>query len=88
MSVFVNLHAVPPGQSLYTLAVTACPPGTPPDARYCDEVDVLAPTSAPLSSLLRDVDLDGLGYGGCRIVGVVDQSAGYVLAEDWDGDLR
>ena len=85
---YVNLHPLPPDQSLYTLAVTACPPGTPTDALTYDEVDVLAPSSASLSAVLRSADLVALGYAGCRVVGVLDQSSSTVLAEAWDGDLR
>lgn len=87
MTGFVSLHTLPPGQSLYTLAVTSQPVGTPTDALTYDEVDVLAPSSASLSAVLRSADLGALGYAGCRVVGVLDQTAGTVLAEAWDGDL-
>lgn len=88
MTGFLNLHTLAYGQSLYTVAVTSQPVGTPADSLAYDEVDVVAPSSASLSAVLRSADLDTKGYAGCRVVGVIDQSAGEVLAEAWDGDLR
>ena len=84
---FANPHTLPHGQSLYTVAVTACPVGTPEDRLAYDEVDVVAPSSASLSAVLRSAELGAKGYAGCRVVGVLDQTSGTVLAEAWDGDL-
>lgn len=83
---FVNLHTLPPGRSLYTVAVTDEPTGTPAADLTYDEVDVVAPARASVASVLAAADLGG--YEDCRVVGVVDQSSGYVVAEAWDGDLR
>lgn len=86
MTWFVNIDAVPAGQALYTVAVIDQPVGTPRAELAYDEVDVQAPSRASVSEVIAAADLSD--YEGCRVVGVVNQSAGYVLAEDPEGDLR
>lgn len=83
---FVNLHALPLGQSMYTLAVTDAPVGAPRAELAYDELDVVAPARATVAAILAAADLSA--YDHCRVVGIVDQSSGYVLVEDWTGDLR
>lgn len=79
---FANLGT----QSMYTVAVTAEPIGTAQDEVFYDEVDVIASSRATVAQVIAAADLDG--YEHCRVVGVIDQSSGYVYAEAWDGDLR
>ena len=83
---FMNLHTLPAGQAMYTLAVTDAAVGTPRDQVEYDEVDVVAPARASVAEIIAAADLDG--YEGCRVIGVVNQSDGYVVVEDPDGDYR
>jgi hypothetical protein len=83
---WMNLHTLPAGQSMYTLAVTSDPVGTPEDAVEYDEVDVVAPRGASVAQIVAAADPDG--YEHCRVVGVSNQSDGYVLVQDPDGDYR
>lgn len=83
---FMNLHALPAGQSMYTLAVTNLPADTPKDRMEYDEVDVVASSRATVAQVIAAADLDG--YEGCRVIGVVNQSDGYVVCEDPTGDYR
>jgi hypothetical protein len=83
---WMNLHTLPAGQSMYTLAVTNQPAGTPADDLEYDEVDVVAPRRATVAQIVAAADLDG--YEGCRVIGVSNQSDGYVLVQDPDGDYR
>lgn len=84
---FVNLHSLPAGQSLYTVAVTAQPASTPDsDGWFYDEADVVAPARATVADVIAAADLSG--YEACRVVGVINQSDGYVVAERPNGDLR
>jgi fructoselysine-6-P-deglycase FrlB-like protein len=73
--VFMNLHTLPPGQHLYTVAVT-----DDPAALSYDEVDVVARAGATSDQVLAAADL--AAYSGCRVVGVINQSDGYVLWQD------
>ena len=82
---FLNVHSNP-GKSVYTVAVTNAPVGTAPENTDYDEVDVIAASRAEVPAVIAAADLDG--YENCRVVGVIDQSAGCILAEKWDGDLR
>lgn len=41
---FVNLHTLPTGKSMYTAYVTTDPEGTPRDEMGADEVDIIAPS--------------------------------------------
>jgi hypothetical protein len=83
---WMNLHTLPAGQSMYTLAVTGDPVGTPKDEVEYDEVDVVAPRGASVAEIVAAADLDG--YEGQRVIGVSNQSDGYVMAQDVDGDFR
>lgn len=83
---YMNLDTLPSGQSMFTVAVTEQPPGTPPDDLFYDEVDVVTSSTATVAEVIAAADLTG--YEECRVIGVIDQSAGYVLAEARDGDLR
>lgn len=84
--VLVNLHTLPAGQHLYTVAVTDDAPAPSWDELAYDEVDVVAPARASLAQIVAAADLSA--YPGQRVVGVIDQSTGDVLASATDGDLR
>lgn len=78
---FVNLHSLPAGQHMFTVAVTDIEPGTVHRAdMWFDEVDVVAPSRATVDEIIAAADLSG--YEGQRILGVVDQTDGYILLED------
>lgn len=82
---WVNLHTLPAGQRMYTVALTDQPVGTPSDELWYDEVDVVAPARIDAREVAERANLEG--YEHCRVIGVSDQSDGYVLWEDKDGDL-
>lgn len=81
---FMNLHALPAGQSMYTVSVSDVEPG--PDAYY-EEIDIVASSSATVDELraLAQVELDRDFEPGLKIVGIASQSDGYWLfrAEGW-----
>ncbi len=83
---YVNLHEVPAGKSMYTVALADAPVDLPKDERYiAEEIDILASTSASVADViaaaLTGEDLEG----SYRVVGVVNQSDAYVMAENWEG---
>lgn len=86
---FVNLDKLPAGQALYTLAVTSDPVETPRDLVSYDEIDVVAPAystahevvEAAREEIARDYE------STARVVGVADQSKGYVMWQNSAGDL-
>lgn len=75
---FVNLHSLPAGQHMFTVAVTPDPAGA--EDLFYDEVDVVAPSRSTVDQIIAAADLEG--YEGQRVVGVSDQSDGYVLWQD------
>lgn len=83
---WMNLHQLPAGQSMFTLAVTNQPVDTPLAAVAFDEVDVVARSDADLLEVIETADL--AGYEGWRVIGVINASAGYVVADRLQGDLR
>jgi hypothetical protein len=83
---WVNLDQLPAGKSMYTIAVTDAPLGTPSDDMWYDEVDVVADSRLDAKGVLEQANLEG--YEHCRVVGVSDQSSGYVMWQDAEGDLR
>jgi len=84
--VFVNIDQVPTGKSMYTVAVTDQPAGTPELDLHYDEVDVIAPSRATAAEVIAAADLDG--YEGQRVIAVVNQSDAYVVVKDTQGNLR
>lgn len=84
---FMNLHTLPTGKHMFTVAVTTDPLDTPRIHRWYDEVDVVAPQGSSSLEVIAAAKEQGLlaDYPDARIVGVVDQSDGYVLRENWDG---
>lgn len=86
---FMNLHTLPAGKSMYTIAVTVQPAGTPKDDIEYDEIDVVAGSRASLKEVISAASAEIEDYGPhARVIGVVDQSAGYVVATRYEGDLR
>lgn len=77
---FMNLHSLPAGQHMFTVAVTDCEPGTHRADMYFDEVDVVAPARSSADEVIAAADLSG--YEGQRILGVVDQTDAYVMLDD------
>ncbi len=73
---FLNLHTLPASQSMYTAAI-----GTAEDGHLeCDEVDFVASRSASLEDLLlAAVDAAAGDYDGQSIVGLINQSDGFVI---------
>jgi hypothetical protein len=84
--VFANLDQLPTDKSMFTLAVTDQPAGTPAADLFYDEVDVVADRRSTVAEVIAAADL--AGYEESRVIGVTNQTDGYVVAETPDGDLR
>lgn len=84
---WMNLHDLPAGKSMYTIAVTDFPADTPESERFYDEVDFVAPSSSTAAQVIERARLSGEleGYDDFRIVGVANQSDGYVMIQNWEG---
>lgn len=74
--------------------VTEAPVGTPADEIWMDEIDVVLVRNANVAHILHAAAEELAGYGGCRVVGIINQSDGiinqsdgYVVAALQDGDL-
>lgn len=88
---FANIDRVPSGHHLFTLYVTDAPTGTPEDEIFTEEIDVIVRQQSSLADVLAaaargalaDYDSDRI-----RVIGVVNQSDAYVVAQTVDGDLR
>lgn len=87
---WMNLDQLPVGKSMYTVYVTTDPEGTTRDEMEAEEVDVVASSSASWGTVVNDgkVHPEGENAGAyiresygldSRIVGVVNQSDGYVV---------
>jgi hypothetical protein len=95
---FVNLHNLPAGKSLYTVYVSLDPVDTPRDETFADEVDVVATSGAYWRDVINNGEAHSYHtpastyivemYGqDSRIVGVVDQSAGVIIYDSFvDGN--
>ena len=83
---WMNLDQIPAGSRMYTLAVTSMPAGTLSADLFYDEVDVVAPSHATVPQIIAAADLEG--YEHCRIIGISNQSDGYVICQDPNGDFR
>lgn len=84
---FMNLHTPPAGKALYSVYVTEAPVGTPADEIWMDEIDVVLARNANVAHILHAAAEELAGYEGCRVVGIINQSDGYVVAALQDGDL-
>lgn len=84
---WMNLDQLPAGKSMYTIAVTAAPVDCSEDERYYEEYDLVFKSSASVGTLITYAmarpDWDFVE--GTRIVGVANQSDGYVMQENWEG---
>lgn len=89
MDFFMNIDQIPAGQALYTLALTDAPVGTPQDELGYDEVDFRCSTRLMAHEVARRAQQAGAleGYEGCRVIGVSNQSDGYVMWQDPHGNL-
>ena len=87
---WMNLDQLPAGKHMYTVYVTLDPEGTPRNEMSADEVDVVAPSRATWGEVVNDGAVHPTGersvdyllemYGAeSRVIGVVDQSDGYVV---------
>lgn len=81
MSFMVNIDQVPVGQSYYTVYVTWDKPGTARSAMCTEEVDLVMRSTNAWGTVATYVASSmAAGYEpGYRVVGVVNQSDGYVM---------
>jgi len=79
---YFNIDAIPVGKSLFTVAYTLDPVDTPADQRTHEEIDVIVPSRSAIDHLLVETK-DEVGEG--RVVGIVNQSDGFVVIESWAG---
>lgn len=86
MTMFMNLDTIPAGKSMFTVAWTDAPVDTPKDEQWYEEYDLVFKTSASSGTIATYATArPDWPYEGGRIVGVANQSDGYVLREDWAG---
>lgn len=84
---YVNLHTLPAGQSMYTLHLTMDPQGTNRSDMSTEEVDIVAPRDLDAAGMMNRAETkqelkDLFGepeWLEARLVGLVDQSEGYVV---------
>lgn len=83
MTMFMNLDRLPAGQSMYTVFVTGDPAGTPRYDVCAEEVDVVTSSQADSVDVVRAGLAEILDLYGpeIRIIGVVNQSSGYVMRD-------
>lgn len=75
-----------PSISLYTLYVTSDSTDTPPEDMFYDELDIRTSARASLAEVMSSARVALYTYPGCRVIGVVDQSAGEILFQDFAGN--
>lgn len=91
---FVNLHNLPPGQSMFTLFIR---PSDEPEVEleWAEEVDIVTSNQASGDNRLiaqvieaaREAILEGYGPK-TEVLGLTDQSAGNILFDyRWDGHI-
>jgi hypothetical protein len=88
---WVNLHSIPVGQSMYTLYLTADPVGTPRDQVCAEEVDVITSSRATVAEVVEAAreEIDASYSSSMRIIGVSNESDAYIMADVLEtGDLR
>lgn len=83
MTMFMNLDQLPAGQSMYTVYVTNDPAGTPRYDVCAEEVDVVTSSQADAADVVRAglAEIDDLYGPAIRIIGVVNQSTGFVVCD-------
>ena len=84
---WMNLHALPEDKRMYTIALTECPVDAPEDKRYYEEYDLVFNAGASVGTILTyALARPDWPYGpDARIVGVSNQSDGYVMQQNWEG---
>jgi hypothetical protein len=84
---WMNLDQLPAGKSMYTIAVTSDPVDTPREDVCYDEIDVVARRGATITDVVEAAREEiARDYADCRVIGVSDQSDGYVMWQDPAGD--
>ena len=84
---WMNIDQVPVGKSMYTLYLTSDPVDTPPNQRCCEEVDVITSSRASVAEVIEAAreEIEGTYSSSMRIIGVTNESDGYVMADDMNG---
>lgn len=89
---YVNLHTLPADQAMFTVYVTLDPEGTHRSEITAEEVDIVYKRNATWGEI-ASYGTDDMGdrivdaYGpDARIVGIVNQSEGYVLFDAFGAD--
>ena len=86
---FVNLDQLPPGKHMFTVYVTDQPVGTPQDDLFYDEVDAVADHGANVYTIVGSMRREDLeAYDGQRVIGIADQSGGFLVLQDSDSTLK
>ena len=86
---WMNLDQLPAGKSMFTIAVTSASVDTPEDERHYEEVDCVFNTRASAGTVVAYAmaRLDWPYGDDVRVIGVANQSDGYVLSQAWEGIL-
>lgn len=86
---WMNIDQVPAGQSMFTIGVTDAPVDTPEDERYYEEYDLVFRSGASVGTIVTYAMArpDWPYTGEVRVVGVSNQSDGYVMQQNWEGIL-
>lgn len=84
---WMNLDTLPANKRMYTIAVTTAPVDTPKDEQWYEEYDLVFNSGASVGTLVTyAVARPDWPFGDdARIVGVANQSDGYVMQENWEG---
>lgn len=86
---YVNLHTLPANKAMYTVSFTWEEAGSTPDLMWTEEIDVVAPrglTALEVAELTQET-IEKDYEEGARVIGVANQSDGYVMWKDPNGDL-
>lgn len=86
---WVNLHTLPAGKSQYTIGVTSAPVDAPDEDKWIEEYDLVFASRASVGTIITYAMArpDWPYTGDIRVVGVSNQSDGYVMQENWEGIL-
>lgn len=89
MTTFTDIDQTPTGQHMFTLYLTDAPVGTPQSEVWIEEVDVTADRRSSLPDIIAAAKGALSDYPEhVRVIGVIDQSRGVVVAQKHDGNLR
>lgn len=92
MSFYMGMENVPAGKAMYTVHITFDAETTPISALCTEEIDIILPKSSETFYVPNHPDFQreaqytyGDNWSDCIIVGVVNQSDGYVVFRaNWD----